>query len=38
MLHVIEKMPLLGTGKIDIPAVERMFPLVVCAPADEFAD
>jgi acyl-[acyl-carrier-protein]-phospholipid O-acyltransferase/long-chain-fatty-acid--[acyl-carrier-protein] ligase len=38
ILHVIEKMPLLGTGKIDIPAVERMFPLVVCAPADEFAD
>jgi acyl-[acyl-carrier-protein]-phospholipid O-acyltransferase/long-chain-fatty-acid--[acyl-carrier-protein] ligase len=25
-VHVIEKMPLLGTGKTDIPALERMIP------------
>jgi acyl-[acyl-carrier-protein]-phospholipid O-acyltransferase/long-chain-fatty-acid--[acyl-carrier-protein] ligase len=37
-IHVLEKMPLLGTGKIDIPAVERMLPLTVGALADEFAD
>jgi acyl-[acyl-carrier-protein]-phospholipid O-acyltransferase/long-chain-fatty-acid--[acyl-carrier-protein] ligase len=37
-IHVLEKMPLLGTGKIDIPAVERMFPQAADALVPELED
>jgi acyl-[acyl-carrier-protein]-phospholipid O-acyltransferase/long-chain-fatty-acid--[acyl-carrier-protein] ligase len=37
-LHVIENMPMLGTGKIDIPAVERMIEISTEPAAQELVD
>jgi hypothetical protein len=37
-LHVIGKMPMLGTGKIDIPAVERMIEISTEPAAQELVD